>query len=198
MRIPFTLRGVDGHVDVSITANANPDAIGYSLLFEGSPAEFRVGFPICRARVSYPGDGYAAVFGWTQMVRSTDQTGQFEMDPIAIYAEVATPFAWFGVKPEAFDAPSRESLYDMVWEAHCFLCVSPDAVLTRRAQALCGFSWGFAVEPPQIHFTDPAPLAAQAWDAHLDLLRASYPNWRFDESYERPEARLPKRTTHDQ
>jgi hypothetical protein len=107
------------------------------------------------------------------------------MDPIAIYADVATPFAWFGVKPEAFDAPSRESLYDMVWEAHCFLCISPDAVLTRRVQALCGFSWGFAVEPPQIRFTDPELLAAKAWDAHLDLLRASYPNWRFDEGYAR-------------
>jgi hypothetical protein len=189
MRIPFRLRGIAGHVDISITANTNPEAIGYSLLFEGSASDFRRGFPICRARVIYPEDGYAAVFGWTQMVRSTDQTSQFEIDPIAIYADVATPFAWFGLKPQAFDAPSRESLYDMVWEAHCFLCVSPDAVLTRRVQAVCGFSWGFTVAPPHIHFATPEPLAAHAWDAHLDLLRASYPNWRFDEGYAPPEAR---------
>jgi hypothetical protein len=181
--IPFTLRGIAGQVEISITANDDPAAIGYPLLFEGSPSESRVGFPICRARVSYPGDGYAAVFGWTQMVRSTDQTGEFEMDPIAIYADVATPFAWFGVKPDAFDAPSRESLYDMVWEAHCFLCVSPDAVLTRRVQAVCGFSWGFTVEPPRIRFADPEALDAQVWDGHLDLLGTSYPNWRFDEGY---------------
>jgi hypothetical protein len=183
MPIPFTLRRIAGRVDVSITANTDPDAIGYSLLFEGSASDSRRGFPICRARVDYPADGYAAVFGWTQMVCSTDQTGQFEMDPIAIYAHVATPFAWFGVKPEAFDAPSRGSRDDMVWEAHCFLCVSPDAVLTRRVQAICGFRWGFTIETEQIHIAKPEVLAAQTWDAHLDLLRASYPSWTFDESY---------------
>jgi hypothetical protein len=183
VRIPFTLRGIQGHASVSITANTNPDAIGYSLLFKGSASDSRRGFPICRASVDYPADGYAAVFGWTQMVCSTDQTGQFEMDPIAIYAEVATPFAWYGVKPEAFDAPSRESRDDMVWEAHCFLCVSPDAVLTRRVKAVCGFSWGFTIKAAQITFAEPEALAAQAWDAHLDLLRASYSNWTFDEGY---------------
>jgi hypothetical protein len=186
MRIPFTLRGIAGQVDISITANTDPDAIGYPLLFDGSPLDFARGFPICRATVIYPAEGYAAVFGWTQMVRSTDQTGRFEMDPIAIYAHVATPFAWFGVKPEAFDAPSRESLYDMVWEAHCFLCVSPDAVLTPQVQAVCGFSWGFTVESSQIHFTEAEALTAQAWDAHLDVLQASYPNWTFDEGFVRP------------
>lgn len=186
MKIPFTLRGLAGHVDVSVTANTNPEAIGYSLLFDGSPLEHTRGFPICRARVIYPADGYAAVFGWTQMVRSTDQTGRFEMDPIAIHTDVATPFAWFGVKPEAFDAPSRESLYDMVWEAHCFLCVSPDAVLTQHIQAVCGFSWGFTVESGRIHFAEPEALTAQAWDAHLDLLRTSYASWTFDTGYVRP------------
>jgi hypothetical protein len=33
--------------------------------------EVRRGFPICRPNVTYGGDGYGAVFGWTQMVRST-------------------------------------------------------------------------------------------------------------------------------
>jgi hypothetical protein len=185
VRIPFTLRGIAGQADISITVNKDPDAIGYSLLFDDSSLDFAHGFPICRAKVVYPADGYAAVFGWTQMVRSTDQAGRFEMDPIAIYTRVATPFAWFGVKPEAFDAPSRESLYDMVWEAHCFLCVSPDAVLTPHVQAVCGFSWGFTVESTQIHFAEPEALTAQAWDAHLHLLRSSYPNWTFDEGYAR-------------
>jgi hypothetical protein len=71
----------------------------------------------------------------------------------------------------------------MVWEAHCFLCISPDAVLTRRVQAICGFSWGFTVDAPQIHFTEPEPLPSQAWDAHLDLLRTTYPEWSFDGGY---------------
>ena len=183
VRIPFRLRGIAGHVDVSITANTNPEAIGYSLLFGDADLSFAHGFPICRASVVYPAVGYAAVFGWTQMVRSTDQTDLFEMDPIAIYADVATPYAWFGVNPEAFDAPSRQSLYDMNWEAHCFLCTSPDAVLTPRVQAICGFSWGFAVESSEIHFAEPEALSAPVWDSHLGLLRTSYPRWTFYEGY---------------
>lgn len=185
MRIPFTLRGIAGHVHVSIAANTNPAEIGYALLFNDLATDFARGFPICRASVVYPATGYAAVFGWTQMVRSSDQAGRFEMDPIAIYRDVGTPYAWFGVNPEAFDAPSRQSLYDMVWEAHCFLCVSPDAVLTPRVQAICGFSWGFTVESSQIRFAELEALPARIWDSHLDLLRVSYPNWTFNEGYAR-------------
>jgi hypothetical protein len=85
--------------------------------------------------VAYQAQGYAAVFGWTQMVRSTDSApDRFEMDPIALYQQILTPYAFFGIRPELFDAPSRESRYDMTWEAHSFLCISPDAVLTRHVQ----------------------------------------------------------------
>src|SRR5581483_6762932 len=182
-RVPFRLRGISGYVDVSIAENTDPDAIGYSLLLGQSMPEFVRRFPVCRARVVYPAEGYAAVFGWTQMVRSTDQGGEFEMDPIALYAHIPTPFAWFGVKPEAFDAPSRKSLYDMVWEAHCFLCISSDAVLTPRVQAVCGFSWGFKVDASHVEFAPPAALAPDDWDSHLGLLRATYPDWTFDPGY---------------
>jgi hypothetical protein len=49
------------------------------------------------------------VFGWTQLVYSTDSaSGGFEMDPIAIYQRVPTPFAWFGIRPELSGAPARE------------------------------------------------------------------------------------------
>jgi hypothetical protein len=34
----------------------------------------------------------------------------------------------------------------MTWQAHSFLCIAPDAVLTRRVQAIAGFSWGFAID----------------------------------------------------
>jgi hypothetical protein len=183
VRLPFALRGIAGYVDVSISENTDPDAVGYSLLLGRPMPDFIRRFPVCRARVLYPAEGYAAVFGWTQMVRSTDQGGEFEMDPIALYARVHTPFAWFGVKPEAFDAPSRQSLYDMVWKAHCFLCISPDAVLTPHVQAVCGFSWGFKVESGQVEFAQPGALTSDDWDSHLDLLRSSYPTWTFDAGY---------------
>jgi hypothetical protein len=36
VRIPFTLRGIAGQADISITVNKDPDAVGYSLLFDSS------------------------------------------------------------------------------------------------------------------------------------------------------------------
>jgi hypothetical protein len=139
---------------------------------------------VCRAAVTYPAQGYAAVFGWTQMVRSTDSApGRFEMDPIALYQQIPTPYAWFGIRPEHFDAPSRDSRQDMTWQAHSFLCVSPDAVLTRRVRAIAGFSWGFTLNHQDITLARPAALGPQAWDSHLDLLRTSYPDWIFDRGY---------------
>lgn len=46
----------------------------------------------------------------------------------------------------------------MDWEAHSFLCVCPDAVLTRRVQAVAGFRWGFTVSHQDITFARPAAL----------------------------------------
>jgi hypothetical protein len=184
LRIPFSLRGISGLIAASVTPNADPDAIGYSLLSGGLPTDAARGFPVCRATVTYPADGYAAMFGWTQLVRSTDSApDQFEMDPIALYQQIPTPYAFFGVRPELFDAPSRESRYDMAWEAHSFLCVCPDAVLTRRVQAVGGFSWGFTVDHQDITFTRPTALGPQAWDGHLHVLTTSYPDWTFDSGY---------------
>jgi hypothetical protein len=184
LRVPFTLRGISGLISVSVTGNTDPDAIGYSLLSGGLPTDAARGFPVCRATVTYAAEGYAAMFGWTQMVRSTDSApDRFEMDPIALYQQIPTPYAWFGVRPELFDAPSRDSRYDMTWEAHSFLCVSPDAVLTRRVQAIMGFSWGFTINQQDMTFTPPATLGAETWDTHLELLSTSYPDWIFDSGY---------------
>jgi hypothetical protein len=184
LRIGFELRGLDGLVDVSITPNTDPGSLGYLLLSGGAPIEFARDFPVCRATVAYSGDGYAAMFGWTQMVRSTDSAGAgFEMDPIAIYRDVPTPWAWYGFKPELFDAPSRQTRHDMNWEAHSFLGVSPDGVMTPRVNALAGFSWGFSVSAGSITCNPPQALGPEAWDAHLSLLRSSYPAWVFDAGY---------------
>jgi hypothetical protein len=184
LHIPFSLRRVSGAIAVSVAPNTDPDAIGYSLLSGGMPTDSARGFPVCRATVSYPARGYAAMFGWAQMVRSTDtDPDRFEMDPIAFYRELATPYAFFGVRPELFDAPSRESWYDMAWEAHSFLCVSPDAVLTRHVLAIAGFSWGFTIHREEMTFAPVTALAPQAWDSHLSLLRTSYPDWIFDSGY---------------
>jgi hypothetical protein len=184
VRIPFTLRGISGLIAASVTRNADPAAVGYGLLSSSRSVDVAEGFPVCRARITYPADGYAAMFGWTQLVRSSDRgPGGFEMDPIALYADVATPYAWFGLRPELFDAPSRDSRPDMWWEARSFLCFSPDAVMTPRVAAIAGFSWGFTISGGKIAIGSCQPLAASDWDAHLGLLRARYPRWTFSEGF---------------
>jgi hypothetical protein len=184
LHISFALRGISGLIAISVTANTDPDAIGYSLLTGGQPTDAARGFPVCRAIVTYPAEGYAATFGWTQMVRSTDSApDRFAMDPIALYQQIRTPYAFFGGHPELFDAPSRDSRYDMAWEAHSFLRVAPDAVLTRHAQAIAGVSWGFTIDRHTITFAQPAALGPETWDNHLDLLKSSYPAWTFDSGY---------------
>jgi len=91
------LRGISGLIAVSVTRNTDPDAVGYLLLSGGQPTDAARGFPVCRGRVTYPAEGYAAMFGWTQMVRSTDSApDRFEMDPIALYQQIATPAALAG------------------------------------------------------------------------------------------------------
>lgn len=176
LRIPFTLRGLSGAVSVSVTCNTDPDAIG--------SADTGRGFPVCRATVIYPAEGYAAMFGWTQMVRSTDSApDRFEMDPFSLYRDLPTPYAFFGVRPELFDAPSRDSRYDMTWEAHSFLCISPEFVPAGRVQAIAGFSWGFLINHRGMAFAQPAALGPDAWDSHLGLLGTSYPDWTFDSGY---------------
>ena len=84
---------------------------------------------------------------------------------------------------DVLDAPSRESRYDLNWEAHSFLCVSPDAVLSQHVRAIAGFGWGFTITSGHITRTRPTALGPEAWDSHLGLLRASSPKWVFDAGY---------------
>lgn len=53
LRIPFLLRGIRGLIAVSVTANTDPDALGYYLLTRGQPTDAAKGFPVCRATVAY-------------------------------------------------------------------------------------------------------------------------------------------------
>jgi hypothetical protein len=137
------------------------------------------GFPACTATVEYETEGYAAVFGWTQLVRSSDnKTGgqAFEMDPFALYADLATPFCWYGVKPTLFDIPFRFRDNPVAWNAHSFLCV---ASLSRNVRAVVGFQWGFEANPESVTIFEPHRLSPSDWDQHITVMAADYPGWSF-------------------
>jgi len=175
MDIMFVLLGTTGHVSVTYSRNDRPDLVGSSV--ESS------GFPMCRATVDYPAQGYDALLGWVQLVRSDDNTSQgraFEIDPLDILGDVPHPFCWIGLSPRLFDAPSRSPRRDLDWVAHSFLCV-PDGSVAEglEVHALLGFAWGFRIHKEEIHLVPPTQLGSTDWDQHVDILAARYPSWRF-------------------
>jgi hypothetical protein len=173
--IAFELRGIAGQVSVTCSRNDRPELVGC-----GPEA---AGFPRCHATVDYPAQGYDAVLGWVQLVRSDDNGSRgrsFEIDPLDFLGDVPHPFCWIGLAPRLFDAPSRTPRLDLDWAAHSFLCV-PDAGTDDglEVHALLGFSWGFRIRDEEVQLVPPTPLGAEEWDQHVGVLAERYPAWRF-------------------
>jgi hypothetical protein len=180
----FEWRGLTGHVQVACVPNDDP--AGY-----GTVASDAFGFPVCTATVRYPRRGYNAMFGWVQLVRSTDSQsgGQlFELDPFALFGDVRSPYCWYGTEPTLFDAPSRQDRAPIEWIAYSFLATTPvDEVMQgcpRRVVPLLGFEWGFNIRAevgPIIEMRAVASIGSNEWAALLPILRAEYPSplWTF-------------------
>jgi hypothetical protein len=180
--IPFRLRDQTGHVEVVVEPNQDPSGLGCGLLSDHIEADTAVGFPACTATIHYERAGYAAALGWIQLVRSTDGASngqQYDLDPLALLRGVDTPYAFFGIKPVLFDAPFRPSLADLDWQAHTFLCFSPDAVMTKTVCAATGFRWGFRLEDGVFTFHSVETLAPEVWTGHIPMLAAMFPTWTF-------------------
>jgi len=178
VKIPFRHEGFAGQVIVSADKTVDPATLG---AHDGA-----AGLANCRAVVEFDGFGYEQLFGWVQLVRSTDNTfqgRQFEMDPFdpfRLYDRAPTPYCWYGILPTLFDAPSRDDRVRLDWLAHSFLAVSPRGGNRRVVTPLLGFSWGFQVADDGSTSLDPVmSLAPMDWDLHLSYLRASYPEWSF-------------------
>jgi hypothetical protein len=178
----FEYDGRSGQIVVFCDPCSDPRSIG-------QPKEAE-GFPVLTATVEFDGRGYDAFFGWIQLVRSTDNRSggrEFEMDPLFLFRDVPSPYAFFGLTPTLFDAPSRRSRTPMRWLAHSFLALTPgDPELAtelslRRAVPLVGFSWGFDIEQRRAIVLRPVErLSAADWNRHIPLLRRSYSTWRFE------------------
>jgi hypothetical protein len=130
------------------------------------------------------GKGYRALFGWVQLVRSTDNAVEgtaFQMDPLRFFEDSPAPYCWYGLVPTLFDAPSRNPRKPLVWLAHSFLAVTPwDTGADRQVVPLLGFSWGFEIDAGgRITLVPEAQLSAADWAAHIRYLSTSYPTWRF-------------------
>ena len=117
VRLPFSHAGLAGMIDVQIASTEVPAAIG--------AWPHALGLANCEAVIDFPGRGYMSLFGWIQVVRSTDNSSggaDFEMDPLTVLGDVSHPFCFFGIRPTLFDAPARDTRDDLEWVAHAFLC----------------------------------------------------------------------------
>lgn len=184
----FEWRGLTGSVNVECISNDDPS--GY-----GCWAREAYGFPVCTASVRYPGRGYNSMFGWVQLVRSTDNESageRFEVDPFALFGDAHSPYCWYGTEPTLFDAPSRTDRAPMQWLAYSFLATTPiDEMMDgnpRRIVPLLGFEWGFDIGADagrEIELRPVAGIPSKAWEAQLPMLRSEYPSpfWTFADSF---------------
>jgi hypothetical protein len=196
MRLEFSLDGLPGHVEVEVAPVGDREAVG------AWPAAS--GLPSCTATVSYPGPGYRGMFGWVQLVRSTDNStgGEgFDLDPLEVLGEVSYPFGFVGIRPTLYDAPSRDADRPLEWTAHSFLTavrswLSPDELdrilrqpedqqettameALRMVRALVGFSWGFSIADGRATIAPTTVLGPDGWNAHIPHLTETYPSWSF-------------------
>lgn len=69
LKFPFVARGEHGEVCVRYVKNGDPARWGFDLLGLEGEGSRAAAFPAMEARVSYAREGYAALFGWVQIVR---------------------------------------------------------------------------------------------------------------------------------
>lgn len=194
----FSLHGRAGTVTVTYRTNEDPERWGYGVLDLPWPSSLANGLPVLEARVSSPLEGYAAVMGWIQVVRihvsglSTAIVSEAEKAPPGDHVWVdgppqlrglGVPFVSFGPFPTLFDAPaSTES--DIRFVADSFLTASPDALISRRSQACCGFRWGYSTGPDRKPELLPLRLLAEEeWTQALPILEEHFPDWKFEPAW---------------
>jgi hypothetical protein len=102
-----------------------------------------------------------------------------------LFGDAPSPYCWYGIEPTLFDAPSRPEAAPAEWVAHSFLATTPMIEVIggnpRRVLPLLGFARGFEAPEGTIELRDMTRLDTPDWDAHLPVLRASYPLWTFTE-----------------
>jgi hypothetical protein len=179
VRIPFELRGSPGFVTVDYGVNDDPRAWGYQLLGLSYDIESARGWPVLQATVEHSAEGYGAAVGWIQIVRYRDEDTEVAIvDGPPQIADAGIPWAYWGVRPTFFDAPSN-SPREFRFRANTFLAFSPDAVISREVEPLCGFSWGYDVHAGQPSVQPLEVDGIRHWPDATALLRTHCPGWTF-------------------
>ncbi len=67
----------------------------------------------------------------------------------------------------------------ITWTADTFLTASPDALMTRVVESVCGFRWGYTTlaEGPEVLPVTRADR--ETWSSARGVLIERYPTWEF-------------------
>lgn len=188
LHLPFIVPNRShAYVDVSISTNNDPEQYGFDLLFPDNPLSDFVGFPICQATIHSPKSrGYASMYGWIQITRSTSDTdpeavekGSWEMDSIPITAGLNYPFCWFGPEPQLFDAPARANVQQIDWTARSFLTYIEDGLISKIVHPILVFEWGFNINAGEKSIKPLRELGLDVWNEHTEFFANQYSGWNF-------------------
>jgi hypothetical protein len=185
LTIPFRLCGYEGAVRVEYAVNQDPRRWGNTLLGVPEPLkgeEVGRGFPLCRATVTFAGEGYAAIMAWIQILRFSGASNGVLVDQPPQLEGSGMPYVYWGPCPSFFDNPFTTTR-GVHWTADAFLVASPDAVMTRVVQPVCGFTWGYSTEAEETRALPLAVIDRAAWPAACAILRPRYPQWGFRDDW---------------
>ncbi|PYH90442.1 hypothetical protein BO71DRAFT_443907 [Aspergillus ellipticus CBS 707.79] len=194
----------------TVTRSTDPRRIGFHLLFPDDPIANFVGFPITHITLrSTPAfQGYASMYGWIQLTRErppinpqafnpeekeeeeeeeTKEKEKWTLDPLPITAGTDSPFAFFGVEPQLFDAPANPYAVDLDWTARSFLVRVEDCLMTRVLRPVVVLEWGYEVRDGERAVKLLRRLSRGVWDEHRGELGGWFPSWRFCASTEEEE-----------
>lgn len=184
--LAFALRGAEGRVTITYGVNNDPARWGFGLLGLAAPgAEEARGFPVIQARAAFPREGYAGLLGWVQVVNYVavrdgvpEETAWVVPDVAPQSQDANTPYLAFGIEPVLFDAPATTEK-NMNWTARSFLTYTPDCLMTRVVEPLCGFRWGYVTAGGVVTPKELAPSSKEDWIEARRMLRVRLPTWSF-------------------
>jgi hypothetical protein len=140
LTLPFVARGEAGEAHIMYSVNGDPDRWGFDILGLEGDVSRAAAFPIFEASVQYRREGYAALFGWIQVVHywsaGGDEPEWALLDNPPQLRGLGVPFFTWGLEPRMFDAPLDTPAGIVRWQALTFLTQTPDGLMTRMVEPL--------------------------------------------------------------